>query len=133
MQLTGGLTHVFRAHRRAPGAAPEPPKPVVIPPHGLNAGSISASSTSVCPGDAVRLHSDASDPQGHSLSYQWSVNGNNQGGTSADYTFTPDSSGDYRIGRSYQRHRERHIRPPVWMQVRYRSMWACTTSPPLAD
>jgi outer membrane protein OmpA-like peptidoglycan-associated protein len=64
----------------------------------LNAGSISASSTSVCPGDAVRLHSDASDPQSHGLSYQWSVNGNNAGGNSADYTFTPDSSGDYRIG-----------------------------------
>src|SRR6202162_185854 len=97
VQLTGGLT-LYLGHIGERPAPPEPPKPVVIPPHGLNAGSISASSTSVCPGDAVRLHSDASDPQGHSLSYQWSVNGNSQGGNTADYTFTPDSSGDYRVG-----------------------------------
>ena len=97
VQLTGGFTMYF-GHVGERPAPPEPPKPVVIPPHGLNAGSISASSTSVCPGDAVRLHSDASDPQGHSLTYQWSVNRTNQGGNSADYTFTPDSSGDYTVG-----------------------------------
>jgi len=96
VQLTGGFTMYF-GHVGERPAPPEPPKPVVIPPHGLNAGSISASSTSVCPGDAVRLHSDASDPQGHSLTYQWSVNRTNQGGNSADYTFTPDSSGDYTV------------------------------------
>ena len=97
VQLTGGFTMYF-GHVGERPAPPEPPKPVVIPPHGLNAGSITASSTSVCPGDAVRLHSDASDPQGHSLTYQWSVNRTNQGGNSADYTFTPDSSGDYTVG-----------------------------------
>jgi outer membrane protein OmpA-like peptidoglycan-associated protein len=98
VQLTGGFTMYFGhvGERPAPIEPPHPPAP--IPPHGLNAGSISASSTSVCPGDAVRLHSDASDPQSHGLSYQWSVNGNNTGGNGADYTFTPDASGDYRIG-----------------------------------
>jgi outer membrane protein OmpA-like peptidoglycan-associated protein/outer membrane protein W len=97
VQLTGGFTMYF-GHVGERPAAPEPPKPVVIPPHGLSAGTISASATSVCPGDTVRLHSDASDPQSHGLSYQWSINGNNQGGNSADYTFTPDSSGDYHVG-----------------------------------
>jgi outer membrane protein OmpA-like peptidoglycan-associated protein len=46
----------------------------------------------------VNLSSNVSDPQGHRLSYQWSVNGNNQGGNSSSYTFTPTNSGDYRIG-----------------------------------
>jgi outer membrane protein OmpA-like peptidoglycan-associated protein len=64
----------------------------------LNGGTISASSNSVCPGDAVTLNSNASDPQGHRLNYQWSVNNNNQGGNSSSYTFTPSNSGDYRIG-----------------------------------
>ena len=100
VQLTGGFTVYFGhiGEAPAPVAAPPPPPPPTTP-HSLSAGSITASSTSVCPGDAVRLHSDASDPQGHRLSYQWSVNGNNQGGgTGADYTFTPDAAGDFRIG-----------------------------------
>jgi outer membrane protein OmpA-like peptidoglycan-associated protein len=98
VQITGGFT-VYLGHRGeivAPPAPPAPPPPIT--PHSLNAGSISASSTSVCPGDTVRLHSDASDPNGHRLNYQWSVNGNNQSGSGADFNFTPDSSGDYRVG-----------------------------------
>jgi outer membrane protein OmpA-like peptidoglycan-associated protein/outer membrane protein W len=100
VQITGGFTMYFGrvGERPAPPSAPAPPPPPPTTQHSLNAGSISASSTSVCPGDTVRLHSDASDPEGRRLSYQWSVNGNNQGGTSADYTFTPDAAGDYRIG-----------------------------------
>lgn len=100
VQLTGGFTlylgHVGERAPVEPVHRPEPPAPIT--PHSLNAGSISASSTSVCPGDAVRLHSDASDPNGHRLSYQWSVDGRAQGGSNADYTFTPDSSGDFHVG-----------------------------------
>jgi outer membrane protein OmpA-like peptidoglycan-associated protein len=96
VELTGGFTMYFGRIGERP-APPPPAPPPPIPPHSLSAGSITASSTSVCPGDTVRLHSNASDPNGHSLSYQWSVNGNNQG-TGADYNFTPDSSGDFRIG-----------------------------------
>jgi outer membrane protein OmpA-like peptidoglycan-associated protein len=100
VEVTGGLT-LYLGHigekpvPPAPAPTPPPPPP---PPHGLTAGTISASATSVCPGDAVRLSSDASDPRGHGLSYQWSVNGNNQGGNSANYTFTPTSSGDFQVG-----------------------------------
>ena len=97
VQLTGGFTVYFGHRGEAPAPAPPPPPPPTTP-HSLSAGSITASASSVCPGDAVRLHSDVSDPQGHRLSYQWSVNGNHQGGDSADYTFTPDSSGDFRVG-----------------------------------
>ena len=52
----------------------------------------------VCPGDAVRLSSNASDPEGHQLTYQWSVNGSAQSGGGAQYTFTPSAAGNYQIG-----------------------------------
>jgi len=96
VELTGGFTlYLGRIGERPAPPPPAPPPPVT--PHNLSAGSISASSTSVCPGDAVRLHSDASDPEGHRLNYRWSVNGSAEGGNSADFTFTPSSSGDYRV------------------------------------
>ncbi len=101
-EATGGLTLYFGhigEKPAAPAAPPPPPPPTPPPPpHSLGAGTISASATSVCPGDAVRLSSNASDPRGHNLSYAWSVNGNNQGGNSANYTFTPTSSGDFTVG-----------------------------------
>lgn len=72
----------------------EPPKPQ---PHSLNSGTITASATSVCPGDTVTLSSNASDPLGHGMNYQWSVDGGNQGSGSS-YTYTAGASGDHRIG-----------------------------------
>ncbi|HYL38026.1 MAG TPA: PKD domain-containing protein [Bryobacteraceae bacterium] len=100
LETTIGLSFYFgrRGEKPAPPAPPPPPPPPPPPQHALNAGNISASSTSVCPGDAVTLNSNASDPQGHRLNYQWSVNGSNQGGNSSSYTYTPSNSGDYRVG-----------------------------------
>jgi len=98
IETTIGVSFYMGGKTEAP-----PPKPVVeapkpIAPHSLTASTITASATSVCPGDSVQLNSNASDPEGHALGYQWSVNGNNQGGNSANYSFRPDRSGDYRIG-----------------------------------
>src|SRR5580700_6616334 len=45
----------------------------------------------------VSLSSNASDPEGHTLTYQWTVDGRGQG-SGAQYTFTPSASGDFRIG-----------------------------------
>ena len=102
VEATGGVTfyfgHIGEKAAPPPTAPPPPPPPPAPLPHSLNTGTISASSTSVCPGDAVRLSSDASDPQGHRLNYQWSVNGNNQGQDNSSYVFTPGSSGDFRVG-----------------------------------
>jgi outer membrane protein OmpA-like peptidoglycan-associated protein/outer membrane protein W len=98
IQVTGGLT-LYLGHR---GELPAPPPPPPPPPAprvlgAINPGAISASPTTVCPGDAVRLSSNASDPEGHQLTYQWSANGSSVG-TGAQYTYTPNSSGDVRIG-----------------------------------
>ncbi len=102
LEVTGGVTIYLgrRGEKPAPPPPPPPPSapPAIVAPHSLNTGSITASATTVCPGDSVRLSSNASDPEGHRLSYQWSVNGNNQGGNSSDFTFMPNAGGDYRIG-----------------------------------
>ena len=99
IQVTAGLT-LYLGHRGelpAPPAPPPPPPPPPAPPQAIIPGSINASPTTVCPGDAVSLSSDASDPAGHQLTYQWTANGSSVG-TGARYTFMPSSSGDVRIG-----------------------------------
>jgi type 1 fimbria pilin len=101
VETTVGLAFYFgRKEKPEPPAPPPPPPaaPVVIPRHDMTGGSITASSTSVCPGEAVQLSSNASDPQGHRLSYQWSISGRSSGSNSSTFTFTPDQSGDYQIG-----------------------------------
>lgn len=99
IETTIGASFYFGGRGEAPPPLPPPPPPPAPPaPHNLSASTITASATSVCPGEAVRLSSNASDPQGHGLGYQWSVNGNSQGGNSPTYSFTPDRSGDFRIG-----------------------------------
>jgi len=99
LQATAGLT-LYLGHR---GELPPPPPPPPPPPAprvigGINPGTITASATTVCPGDAVRLSSNASDPEGHQLTYQWSVSPGNQTGSGAQYTFTPSAAGNYQIG-----------------------------------
>jgi len=72
-------------------------KPPDIKPHSLNSGTITASATSICPGETVTFTSNATDPFGHSMNYQWSVDGSNQGSGSS-YTYTAGASGDRSIG-----------------------------------
>ncbi|MGP0074866.1 MAG: hypothetical protein ACLPWF_23395 [Bryobacteraceae bacterium] len=97
LQATLGLT-LYLGHRgEAPPPPPPPPPPPARVPGAVNPGSISASPTTVCPGDAVTLSSNASDPEGHQLTYQWSANGSTVG-SGARYTYTPNSSGNVRIG-----------------------------------
>jgi outer membrane protein OmpA-like peptidoglycan-associated protein len=101
IETTIGMSLYLGRRGEKPVAPPPPPPPPPTPPapHGpINGGAISANPSSVCPGDSVTLTSNASQPQGDRLSYQWSVNGNNQGGDSSTFTFTPNSSGNARIG-----------------------------------
>ena len=97
IEATAGLT-LYLGHRGELPPPPPPPPPAPRVLGGINPGSITASATTVCPGDAVRLSSNASDPEGHQLSYQWSVNGSNESGGGAQYTFTPSAAGNYQIG-----------------------------------
>jgi len=98
IEATAGLT-LYLGHRGELPAAPPPPPPPPPPPApgAINPGAISASPMTVCPGDAVNLSSNASDPDGHQLTYQWSANGSSVG-SGAQYTYMPNSSGDIRIG-----------------------------------
>ncbi len=100
IQATAGLT-LYLGHRgeAAPVVTPTAPAPTPPPPPAaaINPGAISASPTTVCPGDAVNLSSNATDPEGHQLNYQWSANGSSVG-TGAQYTYMPNSSGDIMIG-----------------------------------
>jgi outer membrane protein OmpA-like peptidoglycan-associated protein len=98
IEATGGLT-LYLGHRGElpPAPAPPPPPPPPPPPQAIVPGTISASPTTVCPGDAVNLSSNASDPAGHQLTYQWTANGSAVG-TGAQYTYRPTSSGDVQIG-----------------------------------
>ncbi len=97
IQATAGLT-LYLGHRgEIPAPPPPPPPPPPPAPGAINPGSISASPTSVCPGDAVTLSSNASDPDGHQMTYQWTANGSPVG-SGARYTYMPNSSGDVRIG-----------------------------------
>jgi outer membrane protein OmpA-like peptidoglycan-associated protein len=99
IEVSGGFT-LYLGHRgELPAApvAPAPPPPPPPPPQAINPGSITLSPTSVCPGDAVQLSSNASDPAGHELTYQWTANGSAVG-TGAQYSYRPTSSGDVQIG-----------------------------------
>ncbi len=99
VEITGGLT-LYLGHRGELPAAPPPSPPPPPPPppaQAINSGAISVNPSTVCPGDAVRLSSNASDPEGHQLAYQWTANGSPVG-SGAQYTYMPNSSGDIRIG-----------------------------------
>ena len=48
-------------------------------------------------GKAINLHSTASDPAGHTLTYAWKLNGAAQGSNSADFSFTPNNAGDFQV------------------------------------
>ncbi|MBV9404409.1 MAG: PKD domain-containing protein [Acidobacteriaceae bacterium] len=76
-------------------AVPAPPAPPAPAP--LNAGSITGGEGTLCQGKPITLHSTASDPSGHTLSYAWKLNGAPSGTNSADFSFTPNNGGDFTV------------------------------------
>ncbi|MGA8027342.1 MAG: outer membrane beta-barrel protein, partial [Bryobacteraceae bacterium] len=74
------------------------PAPVVTPPPApLNAGDITGGQGTLCPGKPITLHSTASDPAAHTLTYAWKLNGMPSGANSADFSFTPNNAGDFTV------------------------------------
>lgn len=71
-------------------AAPPPPPPLPTP-------TISGGEGTICQGKPVTLHANITAPTGHNLTYAWTVNGQAQGGNSADLTFTPNNTGSFNV------------------------------------
>jgi outer membrane protein OmpA-like peptidoglycan-associated protein len=92
VQLTAGL--IFYLGQKAQPIPPPAPPP---PPPPLSAGTITGTEGTLCQGKAITLHSTASDPAGHQLSYAWKLNGNAQGSNSPDFSFTPNNAGDFTV------------------------------------
>jgi opacity protein-like surface antigen/outer membrane protein OmpA-like peptidoglycan-associated protein len=92
VQITAGL--IFYIGQKE---VPPPPPPPPPPPAPLSAGTITGTEGTLCQGKAITLHSTASDPSGHQLSYAWKLNGNAQGSNSPDFSFTPNNAGDFTV------------------------------------
>lgn len=91
-QFTVGLVF-FGGQTKCPPMPPPPPAPVP-----LTQGSITgAEGQTICQGKPVNLHSTASGPEGHKLKYAWTLNGQPSGSDSADFTFTPNNTGDFNV------------------------------------
>jgi opacity protein-like surface antigen len=92
VEATLGL--VFYLGRKAEAAA----APAVVPPPApMSGGTITGAEGQLCMGKAINLHSTASDPAGHTLTYAWKLNGAAQGSNSADFSFTPNNAGDFQV------------------------------------
>lgn len=87
---------IYLGHVAPPPAPPAPPPPPP-PPAPLNAGSITGAEGTLCQGKAINLHSSASDPSGHTLTYAWQLNGAASGSNSPDFSFTPNNAGDFSV------------------------------------
>jgi opacity protein-like surface antigen len=92
LQATAGL--VFYLGSKPVPPAPPPVKP---PPAPLNAGDITGATGTLCQGKPISLHSSASDPEGHALTYAWKLNDAAAGGNSPDFSFTPNNGGDFKV------------------------------------
>ncbi len=91
-QATMGLVF-YLGHVEAPAPPPQPPPP----PAPLNAGTITGGEGTLCQGKPITLHSTASDPAGHTLTYAWQLNGAASGSNSPDFSFTPNNAGDFTV------------------------------------
>lgn len=70
---------------------PEPPPP----PAPLPTPTITGAEGTICQGKPVTLHASVTGPNGHTLQYAWTLNGQAQGSNSADFTFTPNNTGSF--------------------------------------
>jgi outer membrane protein OmpA-like peptidoglycan-associated protein len=92
LEATAGLVF-YLGQKKCPPLPPPPP-----PPAPLTQGAITgAEGQTICQGKPVNLHSTASGPAGHTLTYAWKLNGQPSGSNSADFSFTPNNTGDFQV------------------------------------
>jgi outer membrane protein OmpA-like peptidoglycan-associated protein len=92
LEATAGLVF-YLGEKKCPPMPPAPP-----PPAPLQQGAITgAEGQTICQGKPVNLHSTASGPAGHTLKYAWTLNGQASGSDSADFSFTPNNTGDFTV------------------------------------
>ena len=87
LQATLGLVF-YLGQSKCPPMPPAPPPQAPLPtPTISGAGGAGAV---ICPGKPVTVHADMPGaPADHKLTYAWTVNGQTQGGSWPDLTFTP--------------------------------------------
>lgn len=97
LQATAGLVFYFwQSHPAAnlPTAHIAEVKPTLQP---LNPGEIVGDNGRLCQGRAFTLHSTATDPAGHTLTYKWSANGTPVGTNDPALSFKPNNAGDFQF------------------------------------
>lgn len=90
-QGTVGLVF-YMGHSKCPEMPPAPPPPAPLP-----TPTITGAEGTICQGKPVTLHANITGPSGHTLQYAWTMNGQQQGGNSPDFTFTPNNTGSFSI------------------------------------
>jgi opacity protein-like surface antigen/outer membrane protein OmpA-like peptidoglycan-associated protein len=91
-QGTLGLVF-YLGQSKCPEMPPAPP-----PPAPLSTPTITgAEGATICQGKPVNLHANVAGPSGHTLKYEWTVNGAAQPGNTADFSFTPNNTGSFNI------------------------------------
>ncbi len=83
----------FLGTKKCPPLTPPPPAPAPLTQGSITGGE----GQTICQGKPVSLHSTASGPAGHTLKYAWTLNGQPSGSDSADFTFTPNNTGDFTV------------------------------------
>lgn len=91
-QGTFGLVW-YLGQGKCPPMPPAPPAPAPLPTPTITG----AEGATICQGKPVTLHANITGPSGHNLTYAWTVNGQTQGGNTADLTFTPNNTGTFNV------------------------------------
>ncbi len=91
IQATMGIVLYLKKPYVPPPPAPAPP------PAPLSVGEITGPGGTLCQGKEITLHSTASDPSGHTLTYSWKLNGAVQTATGPDFSFTPNNAGEFKV------------------------------------
>jgi outer membrane protein OmpA-like peptidoglycan-associated protein len=121
IQLTLGLVY-FGGNVKCPPMpeAPPPPPPLPTP-------TISGGEGTICQGKPVSLHAAMSGVVGdRKLTYAWTVNGQAQGSSSPDFTFTPSGASSYSVGLTVTD----TTPPPAPMERPRKFPVRCWTAPP---